>query len=93
MVVTRNPETGELRPATAAEREKLLGRRPLAQDRDLETVTLPDGGVLVKARPEDANYTVATRNADGSLSYSCVHREEAGRQVASPAPAPKREER
>lgn len=87
MIVTKDAETGELRPATAAEREQLLGRRPLAAVAP-EIVTLPDGTLLLKERPEDANYAVATRNADGTLSYACVHGSAAVPSASAPAPSP-----
>jgi hypothetical protein len=50
---------------------------------------------MMKERPEDANYAVATRNADGTLSYACVHGADAARTAAAsaPAPAPKNADR
>lgn len=92
LVVSRDPETGQLRPATAVEREQLLGRHPLVAVAP-EVVTLPDGTVMLKQRPEDANYAVATRNADGTLSYACVHGVDAAHAAATPAPAPKSADR
>jgi len=47
MIVTKDPETGELRPATPAEREKLLGRQPLVAP-EHKVVTLPDGSKMVE---------------------------------------------
>jgi hypothetical protein len=88
MVVTRDPETGELRNATAAEREKLLGRRPLAVP-EHKVVTLPDGSVMVELGEADMSYEVATRNADGTISRGCVHgAAAAAKAVASPAAVP-----
>jgi hypothetical protein len=87
VIVAKDPVTGELRPATAAEREQLLGRRPLVSPAP-EIVTFPDGTVMMKERPEDANYAVATRNADGTLSYACVRGADAARAAAAPAPSP-----
>lgn len=94
MVVVKDAETGKLRPATPVEREQLLGKRPLAAASP-DVVTLPDGTVMLKERAEDANYAVATRNADGTLSYACVHGADAARANAAPAPspAPKRADR
>ncbi len=87
LVVTKDPETGELRPATAAEREKLLGRQPLIAPEHKE-VTLPDGSVMVELGEADRSYAVATKNPDGTLAHTCVHgAAEAGKAVASPAPA------
>ncbi len=87
MLVTKDAVTGKLRPATAAEREKLLGRRPLVSPAP-EIVTLPDGTLMLKERPEDANYAVAKRNADGTLSTSCVHGADAARDAVASTPAP-----
>jgi hypothetical protein len=88
MVVTRDPETGELRNATAAEREKLLGRRPLATP-EHKVVTLPDGSVMVELGEADMSYAVAKRNADGTISQTCVHGDAAAaKAVASPASVP-----
>lgn len=87
LVVAKDPVTGKLRPATAAEREQLLGRRPLVSPTP-EIVTLPDGTVMIKLGPADANYVVATQNADGTLSYSCVHGADAARAAVAAAPAP-----
>lgn len=88
MVVTRDPETGELRNATAAEREKLLGRRPLATP-EHKVVTLPDGSVMVELGEADMSYAVATRNTDGTISKGCVQgAAAAAKAVASPAAVP-----
>jgi len=92
IIVTKDAETGELRPATPAEREKLLGRQPLAA-REHQVVTLPDGSKMVELGEADMSYAVATRNADGTVSQSCVHgAQTAETAVASPpsstAPAP-----
>src|ERR1035437_5282092 len=81
MVGTRDPETGELRNATAAEREKLLGRRPLATP-EHKVVTLPDGSVMVELGEADMSYAVAKRNADGSISQTCVHGAAEARKAA-----------
>lgn len=86
MVVTKDPETGELRPATAAEREQLLGRRPLVAP-ERKVVTLPDGSVMVELGEVDMSYAVATRGADGTISQTCVHGAAARRAAPTPAPA------
>ncbi len=87
MLVTKDAVTGKLRPATPAEREKLLGRRPLVSA-EPEIVTLPNGALMLKERPEDANYAVAKRNADGTLSYACVHGADAAAAAVASAPTP-----
>ena len=88
MVVTRDPETGALRNATAAERETLFGRRPLASP-EHKVVTLPDGSVMAELGEADMSYAVATRNPDGTVTQTCVHGDgEAARAASAPAPAP-----
>lgn len=88
MIVTKDPETGKLRPATAAEREKLFGRRPLATP-EHKVVTLPDGSVMVELGEADTSYAVATRNPDGTITKTCVRgAAAAAKAVASPAPVP-----
>jgi hypothetical protein len=91
MIVAKDPETGELRPATPAEREKLLGRQPLVAP-EHKVVTLPDGSVMVELGEADMSYAVATKNPDGTLSHACVHGDAAAAKavtaVASPSPAP-----
>ncbi len=87
MVVTKDPETGQLRPATAAEREKLLGRRPLARP-ERSVVTLPDGSQMVELGPEHASYAIAKKDANGKLTQGCVHGDPAKALAAPPAPKP-----
>jgi len=88
MVVTRDPETGALRNATAAERETLFGRRPQASP-EHKVVALPDGSVMVELGEADMSYAVATRNPDGTVTQKCVHGDgEAARAASAPAPAP-----
>jgi topoisomerase IA-like protein len=87
MVVTKDPETGELRPATAAEREKLLGRKALAAP-EHTVVTLPDGSVMVELGEADMSYAVATRGADGKIVQSCVHGKEAAKAATTEKVAP-----
>jgi hypothetical protein len=95
MVVTRDPETGESRPATAAERERLLGRRPLVAV-EHTVVTLPDGTQMIELGDADMTYAVATKNPDGSVSRRCVHGSAAAAKATTPpapAPAPKAADR
>ncbi len=84
MVVTKDPVTGELRPATPAEREKLLGRRPLVSA-EHRVVTLPDGSQMVEMTDADMNYAVARKNPDGTITSACVHGDEAAALKAAPA--------
>lgn len=88
MVVTKDPETGELRPATPAEREKLLGRTPQAAV-EHKVVTLPDGTLMVELGDADMSTAVATRKPDGSIAKSCVHgKADAEKAAAPPAKTP-----
>ena len=87
MVVTRDPETGELRNATGAEREKLVGRRPLATP-EPQVVTLPDGTRMMRLGPEHASLSVARKNPDGTLTSGCVHGTAEARAFVEEAPGP-----
>lgn len=87
LVVTKDPETGEIRPATAAEREKLLGRKPLVKP-ERAVVTLPDGSQMMELGPEDASYAIAKKDANGKVVASCVHGDPAKTLSAPPAPKP-----
>ena len=71
LVVTRDPDTGAIRPATAAEREKLLGRRSLVRT-ERPVVTLPDGSLELELGEADMAYAVASRNPDGMITTKCV---------------------
>lgn len=97
MVVTKDLETGELRPATAAEREKLFaGRAPRASGVAPRVIVLPDGTEMVELGEETMNYAIATKAPDGSIKQSCVHGARSAaeaRTAPKPAPAPRAEER
>jgi hypothetical protein len=97
MVVTRDPETGEIRNATAAEREKLLGsRRPQTSSAAPRVVVLPDGTKMVELGEESMSYAVVRRNPDGTLTSTCVEGSEAASAARKPkaaTPAPRADER
>jgi len=96
MVVTRDPETGEIRNATAEEREKLLGRRPQVAPAAPRVVILPDGTKMVELGEENMSYAVGRRNPDGTLTQTCVEGPEAASAARKPKaapPAPPAEER
>lgn len=96
MVVTRDPETGELRNATPEEREKLLGRRPQVAPAAPRVVILPDGTEMVELGEENMSYAVVRRNPDGTLTRTCVEGPEAASAARKPktaTPAPRPEER
>jgi hypothetical protein len=97
MVVTRDPETGELRNATAEERAKLfVNRAPQAAPVAPRVVILPDGTAMMELGEDSMSYAVATKARDGSIKQSCVHGVQAAteaRTAPKPAPAPRAEER
>ncbi len=87
MIVTKDAETGELRPATAEERAKLLGRRPLVSV-EHKVVTLPDGTSMVELGDADMSYAVASRKAGGSVVRGCVHGDAAAKAATLHLPGP-----
>lgn len=92
MVVTRDPETGEIRNATPAERERLLGRRPQVAPAPPRVVVLPDGTEMVELGEDSMSYAVARRNPDGTMTQSCAEGPEAAAAARKPkaeAPAPR----
>ncbi|MGE5344811.1 MAG: post-PEP-CTERM-1 domain-containing protein [Acidithiobacillales bacterium] len=76
MVVTRDRETGQLRPATAEERAALAataGRRVLGRTGEATVVeTLPSGRKHARLGPEYIHWSHARVNADGTVSYDGV---------------------
>ena len=97
MVVTKDPETGELRNATAEESAKLFaGRESQAAPADSRVVILPDGTEMVRLGKDTMNYAVATKTPDGSIRQSCVHGKDSAteaRTAPKHAPTPRAEER
>ena len=87
MRVARDPETGELRLPTPEENERLNGRRPAFSNRDVRTVVLPDGTEMIFLDEAHMSSAVARRNADGSITHSCVHDSAAAAPPAKAAPA------
>jgi hypothetical protein len=91
MTVARDPVTGALRPLTAEEARQLqlLGRRPLVAA-EPQVVTLPDGTKMMHLGPDQAVYSVARKNPDGTLTSACVHgtAEAEAFMEATPRPAP-----
>ena len=96
MVVTRDPVTGKIRPATAEEIRALGALRPQAASASPQVVMLPDGTKMVTLGEESMSYAVARRNPDGSITQTCVEGPEAAagalKQPSGP-PAPRKEER
>jgi len=96
MVVTRDPVTGKIRPASAEEIRALNALRPQAAPAVPQVVVLPDGTKMVTLGEESMNYAVVRRNPDGTLTETCVQGAEAAAAASKPASgssAPRKEER
>lgn len=81
MIAVRDPVTGQLRAPTAEELADLQAKSQAAKSsrmRALSVAPAPvervnaSGARGVRPGPEHISYSVVTRNADGSLSSSCV---------------------
>ena len=88
MKIAKDPETGELRLPTPEENQRLEGRRPAASNKDVKTVVLPDGTEMILHDESHMSYAVARKNADGSVTQTCVHGPDAAKAALAPAPAP-----
>ena len=91
MVVTRDPVTGEIRNATAAERAALFaGRAPQAAPAAPQIVVLPDGTEMMRLGEDAMSYAIATVSSDGTVTQTCVHGKDAATAAfTAPQPAPK----
>jgi len=91
MVVTVDPETGQLRPATAAERAALAaaggGRALLRAPGATVVERFADGRVRAKLGPEYARYSIVRRNPDGTMTYDCLSEGKLDAALKAPAPA------
>lgn len=75
-VVGVDGQTGQYRPLTPAEQQKLAeGIAPLVNQSDegLKQVQRPDGSVSMNLEGRFQNVSVAQKNEDGSVSQSCVN--------------------
>ncbi|MGM9515590.1 post-PEP-CTERM-1 domain-containing protein [Roseateles sp. DB2] len=81
MIAVRDPVTGQLRAPTADELAALQAKSQTAKStraRALSATAAPAarvnafGAVGFRPGPENVSYSVVTRNADGSLSSTCV---------------------
>lgn len=96
MIVVKDPDTGQLRAATAKEIEALRAasiKPALATAAPATTVeTLPSGRKRALLGPEYSRYSVVRKNPDGSLSSDCVPGSKLDEAVSAPAsttkPAP-----
>jgi len=87
MVVTRDPETGKLRPPTPDEMKALRAAAPpnaaltAARPAAPQVMTRPDGARGVHVGESNMVYEVVTRGADGKLSSQCVQGEHAATEA------------
>lgn len=75
-VVGRDSQTGQYRPLTPEEAQRLAdGIAPLVNQSDegLKQVQRPDGSVSMNLEGRFQNVSVAQKNEDGSISQSCVN--------------------
>jgi len=81
MIAVRDPVTGELRAPTADELASLQAKSQAAKSSRLRALAVEPaqaervnsrGAIGYRPGPENVSYSVVTRNADGSLSSTCV---------------------
>ncbi|HTD05791.1 post-PEP-CTERM-1 domain-containing protein [Undibacterium sp.] len=102
MRVFKDPVTGKLRAPTAEEEEALnnqvkadeankTGRQAKqARVKRVAEVQRPDGSVMVELDESTMTYSVATRNADGSINMECVTGDEAADKLVNSASSTKK---
>jgi hypothetical protein len=92
MIVARDPETGALTLPTPEQRRELLPEEfgaALRSDQPLFEEAVPGGGTMIRLDGRLMDYVLATRDANGKLSITCVHEADAAnRLVADGAAAP-----
>lgn len=94
MTVVRDAETGQLRAPTAAEAAALSGASRAAPAPASATTgkvgsgqrVLRHGGVALDVDASSHMYTVARRQADGTIDRTCVQGDAAAEQAMKPAP-------
>jgi hypothetical protein len=69
--VFRDPETGLVRPPEPAELDAPVGAA-LRRAPSEVMYALPGGGIARQTPLDELDFAVATRNADGSFSFSCA---------------------
>lgn len=99
MRVFKDPATGQLRAPTAEESAALdaqdkaiqtnKGGRQATQARAKRAVAVvrPDGSKTMTLDESSMTYSVATRNADGTLDMACVTGEQAAEKLVNAAPS------
>lgn len=84
MVVTRDPQTGQLRAPTPAEMKELNAQpRLLAAPTQHTQVARPDTTRQVRLGDKSQVYSVVTREPSGQLQGQCVQGERAANAVLS----------
>jgi len=85
-IVTRDPETGELRAATAEEVNRL--RTTVRKTMAMPTVerVLADGTVEVELGEEGVAYATLERRPDGTLKPGCFTGQDPSKAVRAPTP-------
>jgi len=89
MIVVRDRETNELRPAAGNEASEFLKNVVPAANRSDEgllTVTMPDGHLMRDLKGRFQEYSVVQRDASGKLAPACVS-EAPAKTSAAPQPA------
>jgi hypothetical protein len=86
--VTRDSVTGELRAPTADEVKAMDGSSRAKRavgihsgKADPQAVRMPDGTVMQELTTDTLMYSVARKNADGSISQYCVAGDEAAQRL------------
>ena len=100
MIVARDPETGALTVPTLEQRRELLPEEfgaALLADQPLFEEAVPGGGTMIRLDGLLMDYVLATRDANGKLSVTCVHEADAATRLvadgaANPAVSPEPEE-
>jgi hypothetical protein len=85
MIVVRDAETGELRPAAGNEAAEFLKNVVPAANRSdegLVTVTMPDGHLMRDLKGRYQEFSIVQRDASGKLAPGCVN--EAPAKAATP---------
>lgn len=86
--VTRDSVTGELRAPTADEVKAMDASKRTSRPvgihsgkADPQAVRLPDGSVMQELTTDTLMYSVARKNADGTISQYCVSGNEAAQRL------------
>lgn len=96
MVAVRDAVTGQLRAPTAEELAALQAKSQAAKSTRLRALSVAPvqaermnsrGAFGFRPGPENVSYSVVTRNADGSLSSTCVQGQDQAEAIVKAQPA------